>query len=175
MRGLSIRQPFASLVACGAKRIETRSRRTHYRGPVLIHASAGKTRAEVALEEQWPFCEVLHPGGHDQLALPAPLPRGMVIAVAELVDCVSTDRLRKVIELTLDGKNMRPLTQGEATALISRDLSNELAFGDYASGRWGWVLDRVQRLPNPVSANGQLGLWRVPSDVEMPVLAQVDL
>src|SRR4051812_42520238 len=38
---LSLTQPWASLVAIGAKQIETRSWRTHYRGPLLIHASAG--------------------------------------------------------------------------------------------------------------------------------------
>lgn len=39
---LSIREPFASLIAFGPKRIETRSWRTHYRGPLYIHASQGK-------------------------------------------------------------------------------------------------------------------------------------
>ena len=40
MKALSVRQPWASLIASGAKTIEIRSRRTHYRGPVLICSSA---------------------------------------------------------------------------------------------------------------------------------------
>lgn len=36
---LAIRQPYAWLVVNGIKDIENRSRRTHYRGKVLIHAS----------------------------------------------------------------------------------------------------------------------------------------
>lgn len=38
MKALSIRQPFASLVAQGAKTIEVRSWSTDYRGPLLICA-----------------------------------------------------------------------------------------------------------------------------------------
>ena len=36
---LAIRQPYAWLVVNGIKDIENRSRRTHYRGQILIHAS----------------------------------------------------------------------------------------------------------------------------------------
>ena len=41
MKALTLTQPWASLVACGAKTIETRSWRTPYRGPVAIHAAKG--------------------------------------------------------------------------------------------------------------------------------------
>ena len=40
MKALSLRQPWASLIADGRKTIETRTWRTHYRGPLAIHASA---------------------------------------------------------------------------------------------------------------------------------------
>ncbi len=39
---LSIRQPYAWAVVHGIKDIENRSWRTHYRGPLLIHASANR-------------------------------------------------------------------------------------------------------------------------------------
>ena len=41
MKVLTLTQPWATLVAIGAKRIETRSWATKYRGPLLIHAAAG--------------------------------------------------------------------------------------------------------------------------------------
>lgn len=41
MKALSLTQPWATLVAIGAKKIETRSWSTSYRGPVAIHASKG--------------------------------------------------------------------------------------------------------------------------------------
>lgn len=40
MKGLSVKEPFASLIADGRKSIETRGWRTDYRGPLLICASA---------------------------------------------------------------------------------------------------------------------------------------
>ena len=39
MKALSLTQPWASLVVTGAKRFETRSWTTSYRGPLLIHAA----------------------------------------------------------------------------------------------------------------------------------------
>ena len=38
MKALSVRQPWAELIACGRKTVELRSRRTLYRGPLLICA-----------------------------------------------------------------------------------------------------------------------------------------
>ena len=46
MKTLSIRQPWAWLIVNGFKPIENRSRRSHYRGPLAIHASATMTKAE---------------------------------------------------------------------------------------------------------------------------------
>ena len=42
MKALTLHQPWATLVAVGEKRIETRSWSTDYRGPLAIHA--GKAR-----------------------------------------------------------------------------------------------------------------------------------
>ncbi len=41
MRTLTLTQPWATLVALGAKTIETRSWQTSYRGPLAIHAGQG--------------------------------------------------------------------------------------------------------------------------------------
>ena len=40
MKALSIKQPWAALIAHGIKDVENRSRRTNYRGKILLHASA---------------------------------------------------------------------------------------------------------------------------------------
>ena len=48
MKALSVRQPWASLIANGLKTIEVRTWLTHYRGPLLICASAYKVRNEIA-------------------------------------------------------------------------------------------------------------------------------
>lgn len=46
MKALSIRQPWAWLIVNGYKDIENRTWFTRMRGEILVHASAGMTRAE---------------------------------------------------------------------------------------------------------------------------------
>lgn len=40
MKALSIKQPYANLIACGRKTLEIRSWSTNYRGPFIVCASA---------------------------------------------------------------------------------------------------------------------------------------
>lgn len=105
MKAITIRQPWTSLIAAGVKTIETRPRRTSYRGRIAIHA--GKARPEQgAIIGQyivdWGLDPVLtratsgtpHLGdgcGYlliDDEMNPTPLPLGAVVASAVLTDCV---------------------------------------------------------------------------------------
>ena len=63
MKALSLLQPWASLVAIGAKLYETRTWRTPHRGEIAIHASRtmGKDARRLLTEE--PFLEVLVSAG----------------------------------------------------------------------------------------------------------------
>jgi hypothetical protein len=51
MIALSIRQPWASMIVYGFKPVENRPRTSHYRGPLLIHAS--KTVDKTAMDWLW--------------------------------------------------------------------------------------------------------------------------
>lgn len=42
MKAITILQPWANLIACGAKKIETRSWATQYKGQIAIHAAKNK-------------------------------------------------------------------------------------------------------------------------------------
>lgn len=76
---LAIRQPYAWLVANGIKDIENRSRRTHYRGQVLIHAS---------LNEGLLFADSLSElSARAGIELPGAFKTGGIIGVAEIVAC----------------------------------------------------------------------------------------
>lgn len=66
---LSIRQPWASLIAHGVKDVENRTWTTRYRGPILIHS--GKKVDSDGMSQ--------HPGYVDA-------PRGAIIGVVDLVD-----------------------------------------------------------------------------------------
>ena len=81
MKALSLMQPWATLVAIGAKKFETRSWATSYRGPLAIHACKGFPQWVQALVDKEPFNTALNG---------VVLPRGAVIATCRLVRCVST-------------------------------------------------------------------------------------
>ena len=85
MKALSIRQPWAWLIINGGKDIENRTWPTKFRGPVLVHAANGMTRAEYenALDP-------LHASGGEVIDLPAfeDLERGGIVGSVEIVDCV---------------------------------------------------------------------------------------
>jgi hypothetical protein len=132
IKAISLTQPWATLVAIGAKKIETRSWDTPYRGPIAIHASRRFPESDQMLCFREPFASALRAAGY---VSPKELPTGSVLAIGQLVDC----------------------TQVFAAA---PDFSaQELAFGDFSYGRWLWHLDSVECLPEPVEARGYLGLW----------------
>lgn len=143
MKAITILQPWASLIACGAKKIETRSWPTKYRGPIAIHAGASWKKYQLETIKKEPFfpClwynEAMRPvplGGNE-----IPLPLGQIIAMADLIDCQ---------EMTMD------------KIVAWRDVygKNEIAFGDFQPGRYAWALDNVRQI-TPVPAKGQQRLW----------------
>ncbi len=171
MRGLTLTQPWATLVAVGAKRIETRGWATAYRGPIAIHAGQGlgPVGGRQGLHHQCAvprFFRALHLSmfrvrqSRDGETWPEYdadlLPRGAIVAVAELVDCVTT--------LACEDP---PLRDGAGNRWPLTD--QERAFGDYSAGRYAWLLADVRRLPTPIPCKGALGLWRVPADVEAQI------
>lgn len=88
MKALTIWQPWASLLACGAKQYETRSWATYYRGPIAIHAAKKSVFHVLDLIPSPVLAEMtklIGAGWND-------LPTGAVIATAELVDVWHIDR-----------------------------------------------------------------------------------
>lgn len=142
MKCLSLWQPWASLITNGHKQIETRSWSTSFRGPLAIHAAKTWNQDLAGLCECWPFTDVLPPGD------PADLPKGCVIAVAELYDC------KRVDQKLMDYCRRRT---------HEADLSNtpcEYHYGDFSEGRWLWFLRGVRPI-EPVYVRGHQGLFDV--------------
>lgn len=145
MKALTIRQPFATAIALGIKKFETRSKVTHYRGQLAIHAALKEDRAS----ERWYFSKALndvHDFGtkeeYDQLRrihrlwMDEELPHGQVIAIVDVVDCHSTDDVK---------------FDASVSAL-------ERAMGDYQPFRYAWELANVVPI-TPVPVRGQQGFW----------------
>jgi len=75
MRCLTLYQPWASLIALGDKKIETRSWQTSYRGPLAIHAAK-----KLVIPEDPVFDIFLHKRGLSFRHLPL----GAVVAICRL-------------------------------------------------------------------------------------------
>lgn len=152
MKALTLTQPWATLIALGAKRIETRSWSTDYRGPLAIHAAKGlgPVGGKSGLQEQ---CRV--PAfAHALRSMPAQyetkefvLPLGSIVATVILVDV-------RRIDMKLRGE------------VIAQTIApNEIEFGLYDTGRYAWYLEKVSPLASPIECKGALGLWDVPPEV----------
>lgn len=154
MKAITLTQPWATLVAVGAKRYETRSWPTSYRGPLAIHAAKGLNPigGEVGLRafvQSSPFWRALSGGKPltpaNLEAVAAGLPRGAVVATCELGNVHRTEELFLTAEA---------LARGEEQ------------FGDWSPGRFAWWLKDVEALPEPVLVGGQLGLWEWDGQVQ---------
>jgi activating signal cointegrator 1 len=166
MKAITLTQPWAALVALGAKKIETRSWATSYRGPLAIHAAAGLgpvggRRGLAELCGQQPFFDVLAPlvpdynRYSDREAIAEVLPRGKILAVCDLIDC---QRIPADLPVAMG--------YGQGTRSYSWLLTEqEQAFGDYAPGRYAWLLADMRLLSEPMPARGALGLWTPPVQV----------
>lgn len=104
--GLSLWQPYATLIAIGAKKIETRSWPTRYRGRLAIHAGQTFDWESQALVNDVPiFRRTLHagllrlsgqmfPGRHSLVGrdvCASDLPTGAFLATCRLVNCIRTE------------------------------------------------------------------------------------
>lgn len=143
MRALTLWQPWASMIAIGAKRIETRG----WPCPagmvgerIAIHAAA--TREHLIVAGCDPFRpRLLAAASSGTLVLDeaGDLPRGAVLCTVRVVAC-------------------EEMTAGYDRAL-DRD---EREFGWYEAGRFAWHLADVERLPVPAPVRGGQRVWHLP-------------
>lgn len=151
MKALTIYQPWASLIACGAKKYETRSWKTNYRGKIAIHAGARPVLPYLHREaEKKTRLKMIEAVGN-----PVLLPVGGIIATAELVECWEIHGTRgrgasskEVYIDKYDPENDVTIIDGD-----------ELLFGDFTPGRYAWEFANVKMLPEPIAARGAQRLW----------------
>ena len=146
MKCLALWQPWASLIVIGAKRFETRSWSTTYRGPLLIHAAKKWDQSLLETCKDAPFCYALK----DAVPFLGDIPRGCILGVADLVECWMCDTIALI---------------GSDAYSISLPTGNELAFGDFAQHRFAWQLENVRRFPNPIPYTGHQGIFNVDDDL----------
>lgn len=186
MKALTIRQPWASLIAHGVKTIETRSWSTEYRGPLAIHAghrwdvgwgthalwhdpdvpSDTRDRNDVLVEKL--RCDPTEDcNGSGYWTVDAygrrHIPLGAVVATSTLADVVpiveDCDDLPYAPALIEAGYGWGRLWPEGASDLGEEfDITDQLPYGDFTPGRYAWLLTDIKPC-DPVPAKGRLGMW----------------
>lgn len=136
MKCISLWQPWATLLAHGKKRVETRSWATRHRGPVLIHASKKWNQQLADLCRQPPFRSTIA-----EIGRAFEFEFGALLGIANIHDC------RQAAEWSPQVSDV------------------ERAFGDYSVGRFCWLMDGFRPFAVPIPYRGFQGLFDVPADV----------
>lgn len=159
MKALSLWQPWATLIAIGAKQYETRSWATSYRGELVIHAakrpneakaladaiymktaSGGRIRETASEYERFAIAALYADAGKQPGDFIPALPLGAGLCIVRLIGCYRTESMKYMLS------------------------PQEIAFGDYSPGRFAWKLEMIQRFSKPEPMRGAQGLfdWKWP-------------
>jgi activating signal cointegrator 1 len=130
MLALTLWQPWASAIPAGVKRVETRS----WPAPASAIGKPLAIHAAAKRLTSWERGTYLDSDQLNGKRLDE-LPYGAVVAIATLAACLPTEDLRAVVS------------------------AQELEWGDFSPGRYGWVLEEVQPVDTPIPAKGGQRLW----------------
>lgn len=175
-KALTLHQPWASLVAIGAKTIETRSWATPYRGELWIHSAARLPLGEQHLgpwitrryDHQPPYQPrttrayvFRHPEWEPYQNVDLPL--GVVVARCQLVDCVPTHDLWECDPVQWsdddeDAEHLRLAGWGRDGGSPAFVITDQLPLGDYTPGNFAWLLEDIEPI-EPVTAKGGQRIW----------------
>ena len=169
MKAISLWQPWASLIACGAKPYETRSwapPRDLIGKPIAIHAAKKIDRGAAEFAEELIYGQ--HKDGGFDLAEKlggsfdkaeddvlglfghAPMPIGCIVCTATLDAAFQLGDLAEGTAMPA-AKVVRRITSRQMPDCFTVRIDD---FGDYAPGRWAWLLRDVRPLNPPPAAVG---------------------
>jgi hypothetical protein len=143
VKALSIWQPWASLIAVGAKTFETRG----WQAPDSLMwerfaICAAKTRRGIKIAwSDYRLCSLCAQFLGRDWHMPGRLPLGAVVATTVLCERI-----------------LCPVLESEEPGPRERTM------GDWSDGRWAWSLGDTYRLERPVAVRGQQGLFDLPPD-----------
>jgi len=117
-----------------------------YRGPLAIHA--GKGTQYLSRDELREY------------------PTGAIVAVAELLNCLRPDVVRR----RLDDCSLTP----DRLVAPEGPTVEEFLAHEHTEGPLCLVLGKVRKLKQPVQCKGALGLWNVPNWLKEMILEEVE-
>lgn len=138
IKALSVHQPWSWALVHGQKRIENRTWRTNYRGPLIIHASKNRETCHLYGMGDWrkliPDIRVLR---DDEF--------GCLYGLVDLVDCIPFESLKNYSAM------------GESSDWLATQKP-------YAEGPWCWIIENPRSI-QPVTYRGRQQLFDVPADL----------
>ncbi len=145
MRVLTVKQPYASLIALGVKSFETRTWYTKYRGKILIHSKRFRLNlAEKSLVESLGLKV-------DSNAFPF----GAIVAIADLTDCLYVGKTEKDFKVK----------KGRVIIPISKIAEKELIVGNWQPGCCAWKLENIKPIVPYIYFKNGNGFRDVPVEI----------
>ena len=194
MKAVTLHQPYASLVALEVKTIETRTWPTPKSlvgQRIAIHAAKKPVRSvydygdgtysaktpppgfEHTQDHCWEWIEnVNYGGGEGRWYWTAPL--GAVVATARLAACIpiidghskhcSYEAPEHVCVGHAAGSALHHLPINGQHDVTEFDVTDQLPFGNFEPGNWGWMLEDIEALAAPIPCKGYQRVWNLPDD-----------
>ncbi|WP_375782883.1 hypothetical protein ACE10Z_23505 [Bradyrhizobium sp. Pha-3] len=176
MKAISLWQPWASLIACGAKPYETRD----WAPPaeligqtIAIHASKKVDKDARAFAEDLMYGQH-SPGGFDladklsasMQGIPDELMQCFGMAVMPVGCVVCTARLDAAFQLGDAAEGTAVPAARVVRRMVSRPMPDCFTvryddFGDYRAGRWAWLLRNVRVLTPTAGVTGRQKFFEV--------------
>lgn len=159
---LSLWEPWATLLAYGIKKIETRPGPTSWtieKGTYLIHAARKWTKELDSICDSEPFKTELHNlniyrstyrgiGGSINFGWKESFKLGHIIGAIDVVECCPIfENLQNKIVIRHNDARFEEIKQPE------------LSFGDYTLGRYAWITKNARVLETPIPYKGQQGYY----------------
>ncbi|MBE8712506.1 ASCH domain-containing protein [Sphingobacterium hungaricum] len=155
-KAISIKQPWASLIAHGIKDIENRTWPTKYRGTILIHVSSKSQFSVQLTDEQTKLAIPLL-----KTAIDGEMPFGAIIGKVDIVDCV-INHGSIWAEKT---PSCSPHHPKGLPSVIGKGRKDAI---------YNWVLANPVLFTNPIlNVKGKLSFWHV-DDIVAKTLESID-
>ena len=154
MKAITLWQPWASLISCGAKTYETRSwapPRALVGQRIAIHAAKQKVdqlTGNLPPAAWVPAVDALSAAIGDFRWKDLPL--GVVVCTAVLSAAYQCGAINDDGQVYVT----RSISRGDTPLFIQSD-----DFGDFSLGRWAWLLEDIEPLAAPAKATGKQGWW----------------
>jgi hypothetical protein len=159
MKALSIKQPWASLIAHGIKDIENRTWKTKFRGRIYIHASAPKKfNIQLTDEQTLAAAPVL------KTAFEGTMSFGAIIGEVFIVDCVinhpSIWAEKTILEPNKYDKKYWQTESVNKSGFKSKEYIKDLRTFRDSKPIYNWVLANAKLYDKPIlNVKGKLSFW----------------